>query len=252
MEQAQFCGDDELGYDRSRTPFAAGRGLALDEAYRLAHLPLIAPGHPDVISVRDGAYYDRGRHPKVFSLVLPVPWHALSASPAFRELEADLRVAPFAPKIAWQLMPQRRDRLHATVCGSLAVGQDAPPPITPAQRTELTSLGPVHVELRGLFSGNVNVGRLYLRVYPERRNGQNVLRQIQRALGRRETDLYVVGLYNLTDNLNAGEASALADMLERWWSRSILHLTVTHLWLLWAMDDLVLDGAVAEDILLAL
>lgn len=100
-------------------------------------------------------------------------------------------------------------------------------------------------------AGNVNVGRLYLRVYPECRDGDNVLRRIQCVLGRRETDLYVVGIYNLTDNLNAVETSALIETVERWWSRPLLRLNVTHLWLLWAMDDLVLDGGVAEEIPLA-
>jgi hypothetical protein len=245
----QLCADDELGYDRSRTRFAAGQGLTLDEAYRLAHLPLVAPDHPAVIAARDGTYYDRGRHPKMFSLALPVPWQTLSASAAFRALDDELRASPFASKIAWEFMARRRDRLHATVCGSLAVGEAAPQ-ITSAQRRALSGLGPIHIELRGLFSGNVNVGRLYLRVYPERREGDNVLRRVQRVLGRRETDLYVVGLYSLTDNLSAAEAAALMTLLERWWSRPILRLDATHLWLLWARDDLVLDGAVAEDIAL--
>lgn len=245
-----FCADDELGYDRSRTRFAAGQGLVLDENYRLAHLPLVAPDHPDIIAARDGTYYDRGHHPKVFSLALPVAWQALSTAAAFRELDDEIRVSPFASKIAWEAMARRRNRLHATICGSLAVGETAPQ-ITQAQRRELTALGPIQVELRGLFSGNVNVGRLYLRVYPERRGGENMLRRVQRALGRRETDLYVVGLYSLTDHLHAAEVSALMRMLERWWDRPILRLAVSHFWLLWAKDDLVLDGAVAEEIPLA-
>ena len=52
----QLCDDEALGYVRSRTPLGAGQGLALDEAYRLAHLPLIAPDHPRVIAARDGAF----------------------------------------------------------------------------------------------------------------------------------------------------------------------------------------------------
>ena len=67
-----FCPDAELGYERSRTRFETGEGLALDETYRLAHLPLVAPGHPRVIESREGTSYVMGRHERVFSLVLPV------------------------------------------------------------------------------------------------------------------------------------------------------------------------------------
>jgi hypothetical protein len=114
------------------------------------------------------------------------------------------------------------------------------------QRQELARIGPVHVALRGLFSGNVNRGRLYLRAYPESREGENVFRRIQRSLGCRETDLYVVGLYNLMDDLDAHEAAALASMIDRWWDRTILQFSVDHLWLMGASDDLVLDSAIAE------
>jgi hypothetical protein len=244
----RFCGDEELGYERSRTRFVPGQGLALDDAYRLAHLPLVAPDHPRVIPAREGTYYDRGRHPRVYSLVLPVPWPTLAASPVFGELDGELRSASFAPKIAWEAMERRRERVHATICGSLAVEPGVPPAITAIQRRDLEALGPIAVELRGLFSGNVNVGRLYLRVYPERRGGTNMLRAVQRIMGWRETDLYVVGLYNLTDDLNAVEAAAFAGMVERWWERLILRLELSHLWLLWAHDDLVLDGGILESV----
>jgi hypothetical protein len=241
---AVFCPDSELGYERSRTRFTPGDGLAFDEAYRLAHLPLVAPHHPKVIEAREGAPYAMGRRPPVFSLVLPVPGMALIGSEAYRELNGELRSTPFGRKIAWDLLDRRQDKVHATICGSLSIGE--PPVLDAGQRRELAALGPISVEFRGLFSGNVNVGRLYLRAYPESREGQNVFRQIQRIMGRRETDLYVVGIYNLTDDLDAAEATALGDLIERWWSRPILRFEVDHLWLLRATDDLVLDSAVTE------
>ena len=247
-----FCSDAELGYLRSRTRFVEGAGLTLDEAYRLAHLPLVAPSHPGVIPRRDGnedglVGYEMGRHQRIFSLVLPVPPDALESSPAYRALETELREAPFAGKLAWELLPRRRVRLHATLCGSLAIGEEAPV-LDAAARAELARLGPIEVELRGLFSGNVNVGRLYLRAYPESRNGANVFRQVQATLGRRETDLYVMGLHNLVDDLDAGEAAALVDIFARWWDRPILRIRAERLWLLGARDDLVLDGEIAEEI----
>ncbi|MGF7207084.1 hypothetical protein GGE65_001645 [Skermanella aerolata] len=74
-----------------RTRFASGEGLQLDEQYRLAHLPLIAPDHSRVIATQAGKVYMMGRHPETFSLVLPIPGDALLRSAAFQELDADLR-----------------------------------------------------------------------------------------------------------------------------------------------------------------
>jgi hypothetical protein len=250
MEKLEFCRDDELGYLRSRTSFVSGSGLTPDENYRFAHLPLVAPRHPDVIAARPGPQavntYAMGRHARAFSLVLPIPGEALAQSEACQEMEDELRAGPFAGKIAWEIQPRRQHKLHATICGGL--GEH--PTLGENDRRALAGFGPVGVELRGLFSGNLNVGRLYLRAYPEKRDGQNVLRQIQRALGRKETDLYVVGLYNLTDHLTVGEAAALAATIERWWDRPILRFRADSLWLLGASDDLVLDSAVAETLLL--
>ena len=244
-----FCSDAELGYERSRTRFVPGEELRLDEAYRLAHLPLIAPAHPDVIPSRPGASYRMGQHERAFSLVLPIPPDELEKSAAYQELEGELRHLPFATKIAWDLMAKRRERLHATICGSLS--KDVPYRISDDERAALRQLGPLRVEVRGLFSGNINVGRLYLRVYPECRNGMNLLRRIQRNLGRPETDLYHVGLFNFVDHLEAVEAAALHDLIQRWWHRSILTLDVIALWLLGASDDLVLDARVEDVIPLA-
>lgn len=239
-----FCSDAELGYERSRTRFVPGEELRLDEAYRLAHLPLIAPDHPDVIPSRPGASYRMGRHERAFSMVLPIPPDELEKSAAYQALEGELRHSPFATKIAWELMAKRRERLHATICGSLS--KDVPYRISDDERAALRQLGPLRVEVRGLFSGNINVGRLYLRVYPECRNGMNLLRRIQRSLGRPETDLYLVGLYNLTDHLEAAEAKELQEIVARWWDRPFLTLDVNCLWHLGSFDDLVLDAFVEE------
>jgi hypothetical protein len=245
-----FCGDHELGYLRSRTQFIAHEGLALDDIYRLAHLPLVAPFHPRVIARREGTPYEKGRHEPIFSLVLPVPGEALRLSPAYGELTRELEASPFARKIAWNLLDRREKRLHATLCGALAVGEK-PPLLDPDQRRALAGLGPLNVELRGLFSGNINLGRLYLRAYPERRNGINMFQRVQEVLDRPKTDLYLVGVYNLTDDLDATEASALASIIERWWARPILRFQATGLWLLGARDDLVLDSLIVEKLAFA-
>jgi len=238
-----FCTDDTLAYERSRTHFAPGQGMMLDDAYRLAHLPLVAPHDPRVIATKDGTSYDMGRHPTAYSVVLPVSADALEASPAYQALDAELRAAPFAHKVAWHVMGKRRERLHATICGGLG---SEPPAIDTARRSALAALGPVRAEIRGLFSGNVNRGRLYLRVYPAQRDGANLFHTVQRVLGRPTTDLYVVGLWNLMADLDAGEAAFLAAMIERWWLRVVLQVEADELWLLGARDDLVLDGEISD------
>lgn len=237
-----LIGDESLAYLRSRTAFATGAGMTLDDGYRLAHLPLINPGHPKAIARKDGTHYENGRHPPIYSLV--VPTLGLTDAPAYRELEQELREAPFASKIAWDIVARRQAKLHATVCGSLSIG--APPLIDPAAREALSRIRPVAMELRGLFSGNVNRGRLYLRLYPERRDGQNALHLLQRALGRPTSDLYVVGIWNLKDDLDVAEAAALAALVERWWDRPIRRFSADALWLMGAGDDLVLDSEIVE------
>src|SRR5262249_33042279 len=127
-----LCSDDELGYVRSRTAITTGQGLAFDEAYRTAHLPLVAPQHPLVIATRagtpPGTLYDMGRRrDPAFSLVLAVQHDTLAQSPTYRALDADLRASRFASKIAWDMAARRRDKLHATICGGLGVG--TPPAI---------------------------------------------------------------------------------------------------------------------------
>ncbi|KPF72973.1 hypothetical protein IP69_02805 [Bosea sp. AAP35] len=238
-----FCTDDDLGYQRSRTVFAAGAAVRLDEPYRLAHLPLVAPAHPGVIARQEGRSYEMGRHARIYSLVLPVDGTVLAAAEPFLRLDDAMRRAPFAHKIAWDILPRRADRLHATLCGTLSTG-DAPA-IDAALRETIAKLGPFEVELRGLFCGNVNLGRLYLRAYPERRDGSNPIQALQAAFGRPPGDLYLVGLYNLTDDLDSRETAALSEMIGRWWDVPLLRWTVRDLWVLGACDDLVLDAEIA-------
>ncbi|MDP3258386.1 hypothetical protein [Bosea sp. (in: a-proteobacteria)] len=238
-----FCAESELGYRRSLTDFADGP-LTLDEPYRLAHLPLVAPDHPRVIARQEGRSYEMGVHPPVYSLVLPVDGALLAGSEPFQRLDNEIRAAPFAPKIAWGILPRRAQRLHATLCGTLSTG-DAPV-ISDETREALARIEPFAVDLRGPFSGNVNRGRIYLRAYPEKRGERNPIHAIQAAFGRPPGDLYLVGLYNLTDDLDTGETAALAEIIARWWDVSLLRFTVTDLWLLGASDDLVLDSQISE------
>jgi len=143
-----------------------------------------------------------GRYERIFSLVLPIPPGELEKSAAYQALEGELRQSPFATKIAWDLLSRRRERLHATICGSLS--KDVPYRISDDERAAPRQLGPLRVEVRGLF--------------------------------------------NFVDHLEAVEAAALHDLIQRWWDRSILTVDLNALWLLGASDDLVLDAGV-EDVI---
>jgi hypothetical protein len=210
---AVFCDDTALGYERSRTRFAADQPLLLDAAYRLAHLPLVNPAHPDVIASAEGRDYAMGLHGPVHSLVIPIPQQQLDESPAYQALLSDVRQAVFSRKIAWDIAEKRRGLLHATVCGSLG-RENTPPVLGNDLQSRLRALGPIQVELRGLFSGNVNVGRLYLKAYPAKQGQTQAFHQMQQIIGRSTTDLYLVGLFNLTDHLDAVEAQALAQLIK--------------------------------------
>ncbi len=239
-----LCTDQELDYLKHRHGFPAETPLTLDEPYRFAHLPLIAPDHPDVIAVDPVKGYREGRHATVRSLVLPILYETLSASSAFSEMLADLKNGPLADKIAWDAFDARTGRLHATLCGELA--GPAFDRISDAARQRLATLGPVACEVRGLFVGTKNLGRIYARVYPETRAGENVLHGIQGIMNYPKAGLFLVGLFNLNDHLSAREASTLGQIIERGWEQPFARLAVDELWVQESRDDLILDGSVYE------
>jgi hypothetical protein len=244
MAPITYTPRERLAYDRLLTPPAPGKPFLMDESYRLAHLPLVNPAHPGVIASAPAKDYLNGVHGRVHSLVAPVPDAALAASPAFRILTEQLRSASFAPKIAWDVAARRAGKLHATLCGSLGAGETPPALDTAA----LASVGPFRLRLAALFSGDVNRGRLYLEAHPEERGGVNMVHRIQAALGRPATDLYVVGLHNLTDDLTTAEAAELTALIKGWRGRAIAEIRIAELWLLSSLDDLVLDSRIEQRI----
>lgn len=142
------------------------------------------------------------------------------------------------------MLERRRGRLHATIAGSLT-----PDELASLHDADLPAeAGPIAVELRGLFSGRINRGRLYLKAYPEQRAGENLFARLQHRLGRAATDLYPVGLYNLAEELDPGEAEALHGLVMEWWNRPLLRFTATRLALLRTTDDLALEAERVDEV----
>ena len=73
MSAKTYCDDAMMAYPASRKKFQSGERIVFDESYRLAHLPLVNPDHPAVISQADGRDYVNGRYEKVrHALVIPI------------------------------------------------------------------------------------------------------------------------------------------------------------------------------------
>lgn len=230
----------ELGYAAAATRFEPGAPLKLDESYRRAHLPLVAPGHPDIIAADAGRGYAMGRHDEIVSLVAPIDADALEAGPGWRDCLAELHASPLAAKIAWDILPARRGKLHVTLCGTLSRGVD--PVLAEGIEAALCKMEPIRAEVRGVFSGTVNVGRLYLKLHPWRSGQADAFQAVQAAFGRPPGALHLMGLINLTDHLDPQEAGWLAAFLASWEERLIARVVVGELWLMGARDDLVLDS----------
>lgn len=242
-----FVGEHRLRYRQLARRPEPGMALRLDESYRLCHLPLVNPEHPDVIAARAGTDYAMGRYaaPRL-ALVISVDGAALNASPVYRQLIARLRRSPFAGKIAWGSYEQRRHCLHATLRSNLQ--RDYRPAAIRGLAARLRTCPAFRARLLGPWYGDRNHGRLYLPLLPELRRGFDACRRIQRAAGGPEIALYVVGLLNFRDHLTPDETAALHTIIAAYRSRVVLEFAVRTVDLRATHDDLALDSRIVARI----
>ncbi|GAA2835912.1 hypothetical protein EDC40_10615 [Aminobacter aminovorans] len=243
----KFCDDTVMAYDASRRVFEAGDALTFDAACRLAHLPLVAPAHAEVIPGKEGKDYRNGRYdtPR-HSLVVPVDAGALGAAETFQAFEAELRSFSFSNKIAWQLGRERAGKLHATIVGGLSasgIGR-----CVEAAAAASTPLGLISLRIGGPFLGRLNTGRIYLPVYPCCHDGEDVFGLVQQACGARLSRFYGVGMYHFAAALTVAETADLARLAERWRRSVLAELPVTSLAVMATNDDLALSGRVVATI----
>lgn len=202
----------------------------------------MVPGHPAAVASVPGRDYRDGRYatPRD-ALVARIPAEALDASPAFRALEAEMRAASFGAKIVWALGARRRAVLHATLYGPFAPAET--PRVAEAADAFVSRHDAFALRLGGLFVGTRNHGRLYLPVYPQRVAGDDPFGRLQEAIGRPRSRFYSVGLWHLSDGLDAAEAAELADLVDKWRDRETARISPVRLAILRVHDDLALDGA---------
>jgi hypothetical protein len=208
-----YCDEASLAYAAVRRRFAPGEALRFDESYRLAHLPLVAPSHPAVLRSVAGTDYQDGRYASErYSLVVPVSFRDLTASANFQAVDAALRKSSFADKIAFDLCERRVSKLHVTLASGLVRSQLEQHARAVAR--QVARLGALRFKLLGPFLGSKNTGRIYFPAYPENIDGQDVFGLIQDALGVRRTRLYVLGYYNLVEELDPEQTSALQRIVD--------------------------------------
>ena len=237
-----YCDDEMMAYRSARKIFQPGESIVFDEAYRLAHLPLVNAGHPAVISEVDGRDYRNGIYEKTrYALVMPISADAFLESDEAQALERAMKSASFAPKIAWEMGERRRLRLHATLAGVPETDLDRS---VAAVQELLDQIGPISVCLKGPFQGTRNTGRIYFPVYPQKVRGEDPFALVQKSVGLSPTKLYLVGYYHMRNELDPLETSELAELLDQWRDRIVVRTTIPFLELYATNDDLALSARV--------
>lgn len=238
-----YCDDSMMAYRSARKIFQPDEGVAFDEGYRLAHLPLINAGHPAVISAVEGHDYRNGTYEKArYALVMPISADAFLESDEVQALELAMKSSGFAPKIAWEICELRRSRLHATLASGISEADlDR---CAAAVRDRLDAIGSISVCLKGPFQGTRNTGRIYFPVYPQNIRGEDPFALIQKSIGVARTKLYLVGYYHMSQELDPLETRELAELIDQWRDRIVVTTNIPFLELYATNDDLALSARV--------
>lgn len=238
-----YCDDEMLAYHSARRAFQPGEGTVFDESYRLAHLPLVNPEHPAVISKIEGRDYRNGTYEQTrYALVMPISAEVFLQSDQAQALDLAMKSASFAPKIAWELGERRRSRLHATLAGGI---QEVDLDRVAARVQELLDeTGPLSVCLRGPFMGTRNTGRIYFPVYPQKIGGKDALALVQQRIGISPTQLYLVGYYHMREEFDPTETGELSELIDRWRDRVVVETAIRFLEVYAVNDDLALSARV--------
>lgn len=186
-----------------------GEALVFDEQYRLAQLPLVAPGHPRVLERMGGRDYHLGRYERareslVADLGAPFLEHKVC-----RLLLERLAASPFADKIAFDLITRRAPNLHCTIAG------DVKPTIEQREAASRILRGSTALEplAHGPFIGHFNRGRIYIPVEFVRPHDRAVVDAVSALFNRHPPSFTAIGLVNLKDELAPAEARDLAALI---------------------------------------
>lgn len=242
--QRRFFSMSELAYEKARYRFPPGEPLLFDEAYRLAHLPLVAPDHPDLIASKAGTDYSMGRYPTArYGLVVPISARDLFASPVFLALDQALENASFGSKLNRRINDQRLPNLHVTIAGGLA--EESVPDSLRAITAVMEDVK-LHYRLMGPFIGEKNRGRIYFPAVPEKIGDIDFFAALQAAVHRPQTGFYAMGYYHFAEELMPTEAEELSTIFGEFQDQVILEAKTDRLGIIATNDDLTLSGRYIE------
>jgi hypothetical protein len=249
MPDPRYPGLAEFRYDESRLNLAQTSSLTFDQNYRLAQLPLVAPGHPLAIDHLPGQDYQQGVYEQArHSLVAPVTASDLESSGRYVEFIRAVASSSFGGKISDEVTKARSDRLHATIAGGLR-GKDIFRHAEDVKKF-FRERGAFNVRVLGPFIGSKNCGRIYLPVVPEKVLGEQVFGLLQKLLGLPVSGFYAIGLLNFTDELTYAQTRDLQQVVEKWKQEVLAEVRVSRLQILATNDDLVLSGRSVIDVIL--
>lgn len=228
---------DNLTMDYTRA-IGGESGLKFDDRYRYAQLPLVAPGHPAIISQDAQGKYNLGKRNAALSYVVPISYRDLMASAVTLTVLDELKQASFGRKLNWDMLERRSELLHATL------GTVNEMPEIGVNQLEQLGVDGFQFRLKGLFRGSFNTGRLYIQLYPEIRDGKPITDEIGASLGLMPTRTLLCGFLNFTEELNFDELAQLDMVLERSQDATLSEQFCDGVNLMKSFDDLVLSSEV--------
>ncbi len=245
----EFSDNNHMRYRDQIKLYSGKEPLKFDARYRAAQLPLVYPESELAVHTDPDGRYTRGRRDVTYSVVLPIDGESLANSSSMRQLIERLKSADLHQKFNWDMEQRRRGVLHATISGTIPFDPEGKVP--EELKVALQQIPTFAFQLKGLFMGSFNTGRVYIQVFPET-NGNSVLTdKVCDALGCQHNRLLLCGYLNLTEELTGEEAALLSEICTDMQEVVFDTQTCTSIVVMKSYDDLVLRSGVTHRVALA-
>ncbi len=230
-----------MAFSSQRKRYDGSHDLRFDRHYRVAQLPLVDSNHPLALNVDSDKNYRYGHREAKQSMIIPIDGDALFESQNLKDFVHRISNTSVGRKICWDMKRIRHEKLHATICGFSSQSALPKLPFETIQGIHAFSF-----ELRGLFMGNFNTGRIYICLYPECEEDTPITDRITDAIGIPANRLLLCGFLNLKEELTATEAKVLDELCSAASSIVFGSQVCEELIILESTDDLVLNSRIVD------